>query len=305
MLRRQGISLTLALGAWLLGCGGVAWAKTAPASPPGSVPCDAQGCRLGVCLTQQALREPATLLATLRVVPWFVDGQSQGFKLFAIKPDSLVAQLGVQNGDVLRSLNGLPVTDPATAQTAWQAAQNSPILRLSFLRQGQTIERTIQLDQRPPRAKECPDTKLASDAASTSPPLRPSPDSSPASEADQTALLRSIRCQGPRCTLPRSTLDKLFADQSLLLRSGRLLPKTREGKVLGFALAGIRPSSLFDRLGLRNGDLILRIADQTLDSPESALAVYATVRSAPQISVEIERGGAKQTRTYVIEGSGS
>lgn len=275
-------------------------ARAEPAAKPDrfDVSCDAQGCRLGSCLTQVAIDDPSQLVGTLRIVPWFVDGQSRGFKLFAVRAGSLPAQLGVQNGDVVRGLNGLPVQDPATAQTAWEAARNSPHWRLSLQRGDQTIERTLHLDRGPRPTAGCPKgTLLAGQATARSP--RPAAVST--GQADRGERLAAIRCQGARCTLPRSTLDWMLADQSLLMRSARLIPKTDQGKVRGFALYGIRPASLFDRLGLKNGDLLLRIADQSLDNPEAALVAYTHVRSAEQILVEIERAGSKQTRIYVIE----
>ncbi len=273
-------------------------AEPAAKSGLGDVSCDAQGCRLGSCLTQAAIDDPSQLIGMLRVVPWFVDGQSRGFKLFAVRAGSLPAQLGVQNGDVFRGLNGLPVQDPATAQAAWEAARNSPLWRLSLQRGEQTIERTLHLDRGPRPAAGCPKGALLQGPATA---RSPRPTAASTGQAEQGARLATIHCQGARCTLPRSTLDWMLADQSLLMRSVRLIPKTDQGQVRGFALYGIRPASLFDRLGLKNGDLLLRIAEQSLDNPEAALVAYTHVRSADQIPVEIERAGSKQTRTYVIE----
>ncbi len=275
---------------------------TVPVAGSG-VRCDAQGCTLGACVTHALLTEPATLLRDLRVIPRLVDGQTRGFKLFAIRPGSLAAQLGAQNGDVLASLNGLRLDDPATAQAAWDAAQTKDQWVVSLLRADQPMDRVLRLQRSTVRPTGCPppSQSLAPDPHGASP--RSVPASSSASGAQLTSVLRGIRCQGDTCTLPRSTLDAVLADSSLLMRSARAVPAQRDGKVRGFALFGIRPGTLFDRLGLRNGDVITGMAGRSLDSPEAALELYASLRSAKQLAIDIERSGRPQTRTYHIESS--
>lgn len=302
--RLRGLGLLGLLGLGLLAAdGGTSWAKPATGTRPDDVRCDAKGCSLSACMTQAALENPLLILDGARVVPWYVDGRSQGFKLFAVRAGSVPAQAGVQNGDVLVGLNGRPVLDPASAQAAWDAAGQSPELHLSFLHSGQPVERTLRLDRKRRPQQQCPPMPALSDRKTDAAPS-PARSQSPAtSTASMDSALQNIRCQGSRCTLPRSTLDRVLADQTLILGSARVVPKVQEGVVRGFALYGLRRASLFDRLGFQNGDVVHTVAGQTLDSPEAALNVYTSVRSAGQIVVDFERAGSKQTRTVVIEDS--
>jgi len=50
-----------------------------------------------------------------RIVPAFKDGVAQGFKLFSIRPDSIYTKIGVQNGDVLKRINGYDLNSPEKA----------------------------------------------------------------------------------------------------------------------------------------------------------------------------------------------
>ena len=50
-----------------------------------------------------------------RIVPAFKDGQAQGFKLFSIRPDSIYSKIGVQNGDVIKRINGFELNSPEKA----------------------------------------------------------------------------------------------------------------------------------------------------------------------------------------------
>ena len=40
------------------------------------------------------------------------DGRVIGFKIFSIRPGSVYSQIGVQNGDVVRRINGYELNDP-------------------------------------------------------------------------------------------------------------------------------------------------------------------------------------------------
>jgi general secretion pathway protein C len=50
-----------------------------------------------------------------RMVPAVKDGKPIGFKLYAIKQGSLYAQLGLNNGDIVRAVGGRPLTAADTA----------------------------------------------------------------------------------------------------------------------------------------------------------------------------------------------
>src|SRR5690606_33360651 len=47
-----------------------------------------------------------TIATQARIVPSFKNGQANGFKVFSIRPGSIYQKIGVQNGDVIRRING-------------------------------------------------------------------------------------------------------------------------------------------------------------------------------------------------------
>jgi len=51
----------------------------------------------------------------IRVIPNVVDGKSVGYRVFGIETSSVFSHLGLRNGDVLRSVNAVALTDPGTA----------------------------------------------------------------------------------------------------------------------------------------------------------------------------------------------
>ena len=54
--------------------------------------------------------------------------QCQGVKLFSIKPSSSWAQLGLLNGDVIRTIGGKPLCEGTPLGSDWSSAISSSML---------------------------------------------------------------------------------------------------------------------------------------------------------------------------------
>lgn len=71
-----------------------------------------------------------------RIVPSFQDGRSVGFKLFSIRPKSPLSQLGLQNGDVVRRVNGLEIASPERALRVYTRLREARRITLDLKRRG-------------------------------------------------------------------------------------------------------------------------------------------------------------------------
>ena len=99
----------------------------------------------------------------------------------------------------------------------------------------------------------------------------------------------------------RSVVDKILSDQAELMRSARIVPEKKDGKVVGIRLFGIRPDTLLGTLGLQNGDRLETINGFDMASPEKALEAYARLRTAGNLNVKINRRGQSQSIDYRIK----
>ncbi len=81
--------------------------------------CDGNRCTIARSLFTEILLDTTRLATSARFVPSVKDGAIQGLKLFAIRPDSFFARLGFQNGDLLRTVNGMPMATPEQALAAY------------------------------------------------------------------------------------------------------------------------------------------------------------------------------------------
>lgn len=100
--------------------------------------------------------------------------------------------------------------------------------------------------------------------------------------------------------IDRNLVDKVLANPMSVARGARIVPSVKDGQANGFKLYAIRPSSVYAKLGMRNGDTISSINGFDLSSPDKALEVYTKVRSASNLSVSIIRRGQPMTLTYNI-----
>ncbi|QSQ26901.1 hypothetical protein JY651_19155 [Pyxidicoccus parkwayensis] len=92
-----------------------------------------------------AFSDVEALSKETRIVPAFRDGQARGFKLFAIRPHSLFAKLGLQNGDVLEQINGQSLTTPTSAMTAFESLRDARHVELDLERDGTPVRKTYDV----------------------------------------------------------------------------------------------------------------------------------------------------------------
>jgi general secretion pathway protein C len=80
------------------------------------------------------------LFSQARAVPYTSpDGEAQGFRLFSIKPQSLVDRIGLKNGDIVQRVNGVEIADPGTAFGLLQELQGYSQVRVDVLRNHQPV----------------------------------------------------------------------------------------------------------------------------------------------------------------------
>ncbi|MDR0965399.1 MAG: general secretion pathway protein GspC [Myxococcales bacterium] len=94
---------------------------------------------------QKALGDMSTIATQARIVPSFKNGESQGFKIFSIKPNSLFTKLGIQNGDVVKRINGFDINSPDKALEIYSKLQSSSRIEIEFERGGSPTRKTYNI----------------------------------------------------------------------------------------------------------------------------------------------------------------
>jgi len=85
-----------------------------------------------------------------------------------------------------------------------------------------------------------------------------------------------------------------------ILTQARALPYLEQGKTVGFRLSEIVPGSIYEKIGLQNGDVIQKVNSQDVDDPAKFFQLYQGLRNERSISLDLIRGGQRQTLNYEI-----
>ena len=91
-------------------------------------------------------------------------------------------------------------------------------------------------------------------------------------------------------------------DPGILDQVMRVVPSydSAAGKLRGFRAYPGRNRQIFNKLGLKAGDLVTAINGTALDDPQRGQEVFNTIQSSDHATVTIERGGQKQEITLNI-----
>jgi len=93
-----------------------------------------------------ALTNLSDLATKARIVPSFKNGVANGFKLFSIVPDSLYAKIGVQNGDVIRRINGYEMNSPDKALEIYQKLRDASRIEIELERRGEALRKSYSIE---------------------------------------------------------------------------------------------------------------------------------------------------------------
>jgi general secretion pathway protein C len=89
-------------------------------------------------------------------------------------------------------------------------------------------------------------------------------------------------------------------NMSQILTQARALPYMEQGKTVGFKISEIVPGSIYEKIGLQNGDVIQRVNAQEVDDPGKFFQLYQGLRNERNISIDLIRSGQRQTLNYEI-----
>jgi hypothetical protein len=121
-----------------------------PAPPPSELTDAAAPGDLSVVLTRAELDELIDALTSgssgARIVPAVKDGAPHGFKLYAIRPSSPLARLGLANGDTVLAVNDHRLERPDQVAAAYQALRDASRFEIALVRRGAPL--TLRIDIR-------------------------------------------------------------------------------------------------------------------------------------------------------------
>jgi general secretion pathway protein C len=119
--------------------------------------------------------------------------------------------------------------------------------------------------------------------------------------AEEQARSESTQRSGGSITVDKTEVDQAFKNMNQLLTQVRIRPYFSSGKPDGFMVSNIKQGSIFQKMGLRSGDVIRGVNDRPITSADDMLGLYRGLQSGSEINLNIKRRGKEETLTYVFK----
>lgn len=98
----------------------------------------------------------------------------------------------------------------------------------------------------------------------------------------------------------RQEVDKAIANLNQVLTQARCVPNFENGLPAGYKCFQIVPGSIYDKLGLQNGDTICGINGQSIADPSQAFALFNELKTSSHLELCVKRSGRQNTFSYDI-----
>lgn len=102
-------------------------------------------------------------------------------------------------------------------------------------------------------------------------------------------------------SLDKQYVQTAMSDMNALLQSARIRPFIRNGKPQGFELSRIRKDSLFDRLHLHDGDILLGTEGMDITNPQQILNLSKELKNKDAVKLRLNRKGRDMLFEYNLQ----
>ena len=96
-------------------------------------------------LVDEAIANANQILRQVRIKPHFVSGISEGYWIGNIQPGSIIEEIGFQNGDIVKKLNGEVLDSPEKIFRAYQQVQETGVVSVDVERDGRILSLTYEI----------------------------------------------------------------------------------------------------------------------------------------------------------------
>lgn len=100
--------------------------------------------------------------------------------------------------------------------------------------------------------------------------------------------------------LDEGELNQALDNLPLLLTQARAVPYFKDGKAIGLRLFAIKTGSLYEKIGLKNGDILKTINGKNLGDISEAMKLFENLRKERSLTLVLERNRKESTFAYSI-----
>ncbi len=100
--------------------------------------------------------------------------------------------------------------------------------------------------------------------------------------------------------IDEADVDKGLENLPLLLTQARAVPYFKDGRAIGLRLFAIKTGSLYEKVGLRNGDILKSINGNSLGDISQAIKLFEKLKEEKSITLLLERTKKDREFRYTI-----
>jgi general secretion pathway protein C len=99
-------------------------------------------------------------------------------------------------------------------------------------------------------------------------------------------------------TLSKKTVNENLNDLKSIMNQAVVRPSLNEGVQEGYIISNIAPNSLYEKMGLQNGDIIIDINNKPIQSADNLLQTVTLMQSGGNVTLNVKRNGKIETINY-------
>ena len=103
-----------------------------------------------------------------------------------------------------------------------------------------------------------------------------------------------------RTVLDRREVDQAMGDLPKLLSQARAVPYVINGAMNGFRLDFIAPSSFYEKIGLKYGDVLQQVNGVDIRDPGTMLTLFQQLRNEKTVKLDVLRNNQRTAMTFDI-----
>ena len=99
-------------------------------------------------------------------------------------------------------------------------------------------------------------------------------------------------------TLSKKTVNENLNDLKSIMSQAVVRPSLNEGVQEGYVISNIAPNSLYEKMGLQNGDIIIDINNKHMQNADNLLQLVNLMQSGSSIELNVKRNGKIEVINY-------
>ncbi len=122
----------------------------------------------------------------------------------------------------------------------------------------------------------------------------------PAAPAAAASTVPPVSANPTRTVLDRRVVEQAMDDLPKLLSQARAVPHLVNGAMNGFRLDYIAPSSFYEKIGLKYGDILQQVNGVEIRDPSTILTLFQQLRNERAVKLDVLRNNQRTTMNFEI-----